>query len=185
MVPLSTRPSTQRMSHTHINWCPPGSPSPEKVSTDPCPLGTCTQTQSVSLHHVIFQTAASVLGLGASQVLHACFKSRVLVSYIPLTHLEVRPSGFQSQILWDSSSQCKSPELGSPIWDSEPLVFRENLQGCDIPPTDGLQHCKYESWPDHVSVPPGHLSVAFPFCLQLWKNFSVSIHVILRHSFSI
>lgn len=126
----------------------------------------------------IFQTAASLLGLAGSQFFHASFKSRVLISYRPLTHPQVRVSHFQSQLLRDSSSQCKSSKLGSPTQDLEPLVFRENLQGCNIPPTDGLQHCGYGSWPYHVSV-------AFLFYLQWWTISSLCLHVILRGSFSI
>lgn len=95
----------------------------------------------------IFQTVASLLGLEGSQFLHASFKSRVLVSYSPLTHPQVRVFHFQSQLLRGSSSQGKPSELGSPMQDLEPLVFRENLQGCDIPPADGLQHCGYGAWP--------------------------------------
>ena len=100
----------------------------------------------------IFQTVASLLGLEGSQFLHASFKNRVLVSYSSLNHPQVRVSHFQSQLLRGSSSQSKSSDLGSPMQDLKPLVFRENLQGCNFPPADGLQHCGYGSWPYHVSV---------------------------------
>lgn len=42
-----------------------------------------------------------------------------------------------------------------------PLLFRENLCICDIPPTCGSLHWGFGSWPDCISAPPALLNVAF------------------------
>ena len=46
-----------------------------------------------------FQTAATVLGLRAYEILHIPFKSRVSVSYSPSALPKMNPTGFLSQML--------------------------------------------------------------------------------------
>ena len=48
----------------------------------------------------LFQSAASVLGLGMSEFVHMDFESRVLVSYSSLALLNVSSTGFQRQTPW-------------------------------------------------------------------------------------
>ena len=45
-----------------------------------------------------FQITASVLGLGACEILHVSFKSEVSVSYSLLAFQYIRPGGLQCQI---------------------------------------------------------------------------------------
>ena len=82
-----------------------------------------------------------MLGLGASEFVCLPFKRRVSVSSCPLAVLDVSPCWFSKPRHYeDLSSWCKSPGLGSPMWGSDLSLFREEIQGCNIPPTCRLPH---------------------------------------------
>ena len=74
-----------------------------------------------------FQSAASVLGLGASKSVCTIFKSRVSAPYNSLAS----PTGFQTS-QEGSSSQCQIPGLGCLIWGSSPSVLKEDPRASDI-----------------------------------------------------
>ena len=67
-----------------------------------------------------FQTTASVLGLRAYEILHVPFKSGVSVSYSPSALPKMSPTGFQSQMFWGLISLMQDPQVGCPIWGSDP-----------------------------------------------------------------
>ena len=75
-----------------------------------------------------------------------------------------------------SSSWHRTPRLGSPIWDSDPLLLVGNICDCVYPSIVG--HLPRDvSFVLRVS-PPTHLIVLPSLYLQLWKLFSVSLQVI-------
>lgn len=74
-----------------------------------------------------FQTASLVLRLGASEVVHAPFKSRVLVSYFPLVLLDISPTSFQSQTLWALGFQVQVPRAWEPGVGLRPLIPQEGI----------------------------------------------------------
>ena len=73
------------------------------------PLYVCTFTYDPGT----LLPAASVLGLGASEFLHANFKSKFIISYSTPGLPDVSPAGFQSQTYGGSPSQWRSPSWGA------------------------------------------------------------------------
>ena len=61
-----------------------------------------------------FQITASVLGLGACEILHVSFKSEVSVSYSLLAFQYIRPGGLQCQIFWRFIFSGQDPQAGDP-----------------------------------------------------------------------
>lgn len=72
-----------------------------------------------------FQTAASVLGLGASEFVQGSFKWGVLVSYSLLALLSVSPVNFFKVKYMGAPFPGTSPSLGSLTYGSETSVLRE------------------------------------------------------------
>ena len=95
MVPASTDVSTVGCCHKY--GCHKHLSPWRKFQLPPASLGGGSARSGIGPGPGNFQTAASVLGLGASEFLHAPFKSRVQVSYSFLVLLNVNPAGFQSQ----------------------------------------------------------------------------------------
>ena len=108
------------------------------------------------------------------------FQSRASISHDPLALLYISPAGFQSQMLWGSSTQCRSLRLGSPTWGSDLSLLRADLCGCDSPPTCGSPHwwCGFSL--DCTSAPPTRLTVAYSLYPWLQKMCSASLQVILE-----
>lgn len=69
-----------------------------------------------------FQTAASALGLGVSEVVHVPLKSRVLVSDCSLALLDISPASFQRQTLWGLIFLVQLPWAGEPNAGLRPLI---------------------------------------------------------------
>ena len=84
-----------------------------------------------------FQITASVLGLGAAEILCAPFKSGGSISYSPLALPKLSSTGLQSQCSEASSSWCRTLRLENPMWVSEPSLLGENLCNCNYPPVLG------------------------------------------------
>lgn len=79
------------------------------------------------------------------------------------------PTSFQSQKLFEcSSSQCRATRLGSPMWDLDPSLLREDLHGWDFPLAYGSPCQECESWLEgHVSATPNCQVVVLSLYFQL------------------
>ena len=81
-----------------------------------------------------FWITASALGLWACKFYRVCFKSKVFVSYSPLTLLKARLRGLQNQIFWEFICLVQTdPKLASPMWALDALLLGQNLWNCDYP----------------------------------------------------
>ena len=87
-----------------------------------------------------FWITASALGLWAYEFYRVCFKSKVFVSYSPLTLLKARLRGLQNQIFWEFICLVQTdPKLASPLWALDVLLLGKNLWNCIILCFIGLQ----------------------------------------------
>lgn len=62
-----------------------------------------------------------------------------LVSYSCLALLDIKTTGFQSQILWEIIFPVQVTQAGEPDVGLSPHSSGEDFQGYDIPPAIGLQ----------------------------------------------
>ena len=112
-----------------------------------------------------FQITASLLRLGAYEILYLPFKNRVSVSYSPLALLYANFSGLQSQMFWGLLFLCRGLRL--------PLLGG-NLCNCNYPSFCGSLTCGCRSCLYCISTPPSYppccdsffisLDVENPFC---------------------
>ena len=102
----------------------------------------------ISLTYIVgaFQTVAFVLVPRAS----------------PLGEISQFPTAlvFNSRHFGGSSLRCRSQWLGYLGWGMNPLLLREKLQICEIPPDCGSPSWAWGFWRDFVSASPTHLHVA-------------------------
>lgn len=93
-----------------------------------------------------FKVTASVLGIGVCEVLCTPFKSRVCVSYSPLTVLYLSPVHFKATCFEGVIFQHRTARLGR----TSAIVIVFLFVGC-LPGSVGLDYT--------VSAPPTHVTV--------------------------
>lgn len=113
-----------------------------------------------------YQITASVLDSRACKIWFLPFKNEVSIFPSPLGLLKVSPAGFHSQMFWSLPSQCRTPRLGSLMWDSDLSLLCENLCSCSYSGF-GSPTWEYRISLYHVSTPPIHL-VMVPSLFLFW-----------------
>ena len=77
---------------------------------------------------------ASAQGFGVCEILHVPFK--LFTRALWLCHIQVLLA-CKARCSGSSSSQCRNPWLGSPMWGLELLLLGENLCSCGYPSSCG------------------------------------------------